>query len=103
MNPEGKGVAVMAYTITDIAELVLYHLVLAEPDDDRADANLAQLVQQLDQMASRPLWREASWVFCDRCGCSVDADLIHPDGHRYSDDGDFYCVDCWSQLPTSRG
>jgi hypothetical protein len=25
MNPEGKGVAGMAYTITDIAELVRYH------------------------------------------------------------------------------
>jgi hypothetical protein len=77
MNREGKGVAVMVYTITDIAELVRYHLVLAEPDDDRADANLAQL----EEMASLPLWREASWVFCDRCGCSVDTDLIHPDGH----------------------
>jgi hypothetical protein len=22
-------------------------------------------------------------------------DLIHPDGHRYADDGDFYCADCW--------
>ena len=38
----------MPYTITDIAELVEYHLVLAESDDDRADANLAQLVQQLE-------------------------------------------------------
>ena len=38
---------------------------------------------------------QASWVFCDRCGCSVDTDLIHPDGHHYADDGDFYCVNCW--------
>jgi hypothetical protein len=30
MNPEGKGVAVMAYTITDITELVRYHLVLSD-------------------------------------------------------------------------
>lgn len=44
----------MAFTITDIAELVRYHRVLAEPDDERADANLAQLVQHLDLMASRP-------------------------------------------------
>ena len=21
--------------------------------------------------------------------------FIDPDGHHYSDDGDFYCVDCW--------
>jgi hypothetical protein len=33
MNPEGKGVVVMAYTITDIAELVRYHLVLSEPNE----------------------------------------------------------------------
>ena len=95
MNPDGKEVAVMVYTITDIAELVRYHLALAEPDDDRADANLAQLVQQLEQMASRPLWREASWVHCDRCGCSVDSALINPDGHHYADEGDFLCADCW--------
>ncbi len=49
-------------------------------------------------MASRPLWREETWVFFDRCGCSVDTDLIHPDSHHYADDGDFYCVDCWELL-----
>ena len=86
----------MAYTISDIAELVRYHLVLAEPDDTWADDNLAQLVSELQGIATRPLSREASWVFCDRCGTSVDTDLIHPDGHHYADDGDFYCADCWS-------
>ena len=96
MNPEGKGVAVMAYTITDIAELVEYHLVASAPDDDAAHSNLVRLVQQLELLAPRPLWREATWVFCDRCGTSVDTDLIHPDGHHYADDGDFYCVDCWT-------
>ena len=35
----------MAYTITDIAELVRYHLVLFQPADEWADVNLAQLVQ----------------------------------------------------------
>jgi hypothetical protein len=45
----------MAYTITDISVLVHYHLVLSEPDNERADANLAQLVQQLGQMVSRAL------------------------------------------------
>ena len=90
MNREGKGLAVMAYTITDIPELVRYHFVFSEPDDERTDANLAQLVRQFEQMASHPLWREQSWVSCDRCGCSVDTDLIHPDGHHYADDGDFY-------------
>lgn len=46
-------------------------------------------------LATRPLWQKATWVFCNRCGCSVDTELIHPDGHHYSDDGDFYCADCW--------
>ena len=87
----------MAYTISDCAELVRHHLVLSAPDDDTAHANLVQLVQQLELMAPHPLWREATWVFCDRCGCSVDTELIHPDGHHYADDGDFYCVDCWEQ------
>lgn len=40
----------------------------------------------------------ASWVFCDRCGCSVDVEFIHPDGHRYDGAGDFYCIDCWDVL-----
>src|ERR1017187_1931313 len=100
MNPEGKGVAVMAYTSTDIAELVRSPLVLSAPDDKTADHNLAQLVSELQSMATRPLWREASWVFCDRCGCSVDVDLINPDGHHYSDDGYFYCANCWGDEPT---
>ena len=85
----------MAYTITDLAELVEYHLVASAPDDNAAHANLVQLVEQLKRMVRRPLWREATWVFCDRCGCSVDTDLIHPETHHYRDDGDFYCADCW--------
>lgn len=84
----------MAYTITDLAELVEYHLVVSGPDDDVAYSNLVQLVGRIEAMAPRPLWREATCVFCDRCGCSVDTDLIHPDGHHYSDNGDFYCADC---------
>ena len=31
---------------------------------------------------------------------SVDTDLIHPDGHHYADDGDFYRADCWELLQT---
>jgi len=85
----------MAYTVADITEMIHYHLVLAEPDDEGADHNLSQLASKIQNLATRPLWREASWVFCDRCGTSVDTDLIHPDGHHYSEDGDFYCADCW--------
>lgn len=91
----------MAYTITDIAELVEYHLIASAPDDDTAHANLVQFVQQLELASPRPLWREATWVFCDRCGTSVDTDLIHPEGHHFADDGDFYCADCWEQEVSS--
>ena len=66
----------MTNTVTDIAGLVEYHLVASAPDDDAAHSNLVQLVQQLELLAPQPLWREATWVFCDRCGCSVDTDLI---------------------------
>jgi len=65
----------MAYTISDIADLVEYHLVGSAPDDDVAQANLVQLVQKLELLAPRPLYREVTWVFCDRCGCSVDTGL----------------------------
>ncbi|MGH9169711.1 MAG: hypothetical protein ACRD0Z_02380 [Acidimicrobiales bacterium] len=63
MNREGKGVAVTVYTITDLSELVEYHLVVSAPDDAAAHANLVQLVQHLEQMVPRPLWREATWAY----------------------------------------
>jgi len=87
----------MPYTVIDLAELIRHHLVLSVEDDETADSNLARLVSELQAMSTRPLWREVTWVFCDRCGCSVDTDLIHADGHHYADDGDFYCVDCWAE------
>lgn len=92
----------MAYTVTDIAELVECHLVASAPDDDAAHSNLVQLVQKLELLAPRPLYREATWVFCDRCGCSVETNLIHPDGLHYADDSAFYCfycADCWGVDP----
>lgn len=85
----------MPYTVAEIEELIRYHLVLGESDDASADRNLAQLSGAVQELATRPLWHEATWVFCDRCGTSVDTDLIHPDGHHYSDEGSFYCADCW--------
>lgn len=86
----------MAYTVTDIAELIAYHLVASALDDDTANNNLGGLVSEIQRLSTRPLWRDATWVFCDRCGCSVDTELIHPETHHYSDDGDFYCQDCWA-------
>lgn len=87
----------MTYTVTDITELIRHHLVLSVADDETADANLRQLVSEIACMATTPLWREATWMFCDRCGTSVDTDLIHPSGHHYAEDGDFYCSDCWRE------
>jgi hypothetical protein len=74
----------MTYTIAEITELIHYHLVLGESDDASADRNLAQLAGAVQDLATRPLWHEVTWVFCDYCGTSV-----------YSDEGDFYCADCW--------
>jgi hypothetical protein len=85
----------MAYSQTDLTELIRYHLVLSEDDPERADDNLIRLVGEIAEMATRPLWRAAEWVFCDRCGTSVDTDLIHPEGHHFAADGDFLCADCW--------
>ncbi len=85
----------MSYTVTDIAELVTYHLIASAPHDDAAHDNLVQLVQQLELLAPRPLRQEATWVFCDRCGCSDDTDLIHPDSHHCADGGDLHCGPCW--------
>jgi hypothetical protein len=86
----------MAYSVTDISELIRHHLVFSAPDREAADQDLCELVDEISHMTDRPLFREASWVFCDRCGTSVDTDLIHPDGHHYNDHGDFYCADCWA-------
>jgi hypothetical protein len=52
-------------------------------------------VHQVELLAPRPLYRDATCFFCDRCGCLVDTDLIHPDRHQYAEEGDFYCADCW--------
>lgn len=89
----------MPYSVTDLIELIRYHLVVSVDNDETADANLSTLASAIAGMATRPLWHEAAWLFCDRCGCSVDTDLVHPDGHHYSDDGDFYCDECWQSLP----
>ena len=88
----------MAYAVADITQLIYHHLVLTEPGHESADRNLFLLAGEIQNLATRPLWQEATWGFCDRCGCSVDTELIHPDGHHYSVEGDFYCVDCWEQV-----
>jgi hypothetical protein len=54
-------------------------------------------VEFTDNRRSRspPLKQVLDLRNCDRCGCSVDTDLIHPDSHHYAEDGDFLCSDCW--------
>jgi hypothetical protein len=45
-------------------------------------------------MVSVSLRRPAEWIFCDRCGTSVDTVLIHREGHHYSSKDDLYCDEC---------
>lgn len=59
------------YTVTEIAELIEYHLVASARDDERADDSLAQLVVHIQRLSSRSIWHETVWMFCDSCGCSV--------------------------------
>jgi hypothetical protein len=81
------------YNVTDITELVRHHLVLSVDNDDVADANLAQLMLNIEQMFSRPA-EPHYWVVCERCGASVSSELIAPDGAGEADDGGFYCSEC---------
>jgi hypothetical protein len=88
----------MTYTITDITELVRYHLVLSVPDDETADNNLRRLVHEIEGLATTPLWRPVEWMACEACGAWVDTDLIGPDGAGDAADGGFYCSSCrWGQ------
>ena len=84
----------MMYTVDDITELIRYHLVLAVETDDQADRNLADLAFQIAGMSTEPLWREIQCYFCDRCGCSVDTDVLAEDGSNLTADGDFLCSSC---------
>jgi hypothetical protein len=83
------------YTVTDITELVRYHLVRSTDDNDIADANLAQLMRNLEQMVTTPRWHEPIyWTTCDECGAWVSSELISPDGAGDCDDGGFRCTGC---------
>jgi hypothetical protein len=56
------------YNVTDITELIRHHLVLAVDDDERADANLAQLMRNIEQMVTTPRWHEPiTWMVCEDC------------------------------------
>jgi len=84
----------MAYSVTDIAELIRHHLVFSEPDQALATENLRRLVTDIRGMASGSLQTEALWFFCDRCGTSVDVEMLAEDGSNFTPDGGFYCSSC---------
>jgi hypothetical protein len=84
----------MTHTVANITELIHYHLVLAEDSDERANANLAELVSRISQMRTRALFRTFEWLFCDTCGCTVDVDVLAEDGSNFTFDGGFYCSEC---------
>ena len=82
------------YDITDLTELIRHHIVFAEPDEDKATNDLRRLVAEINRMAPRPLQGSAEWYFCDRCGTSVDTDMLAWDGSNFTPDGGFYCSGC---------
>jgi hypothetical protein len=84
----------MTHNVTDITELIRYHLVLAEVDDDKADHNLAQLMRNIEQMMTSRLNDFVEWLICDGCGASVSTELIDPHGAGWTADGSFNCSDC---------
>ena len=91
------------YTVTDITELVRYHLVLSDDDDEKADANLAQLMRNVEQMMTRRPHHFVEWMACEECGAWVSTELIGPDGAGWTDDGSFYCTQCRSAQRGGRG
>ncbi|MGO8864465.1 MAG: hypothetical protein ACLQRH_27365 [Acidimicrobiales bacterium] len=84
----------MTYTVTDIAELIHYHLVLATDSDRQADDNLAELVSHVQFLRTEPLFHQVQWVHCDQCGCSVDSDLISENGAGGTSEDEFLCSSC---------
>jgi hypothetical protein len=84
----------MTYTVTDITELIRHHLVFGADSESQADSNLRQLTGRIASMSTTPLWREAQWLFCNRCGTSVDTELINEDGAGYNSEGAFLCSTC---------
>ena len=85
----------MPYTITDITELVHYHLVLSVDSDADADSNLAQLIGEIEQMITSPRPEEpVYWTACEECGAWVSSELFGPAGAGECDDGGFRCTEC---------
>jgi len=85
----------MPYSVTDLTELIEYHLVISADDDEAADCNLAQLMRNIEQMVTTPRWQEPIyWIACEECGAWVSSELIGPEGAGECDDGGFRCSEC---------
>jgi hypothetical protein len=85
----------MTYTITDITELVRYHLVLSASDDETADNNLRRLVHEIEQLITSPRRDEpVGWMACEDCGAWVSSELFGPEAAGECDDGGFRCTEC---------
>ena len=84
----------MAYSVTEIAELIRHHLVLSEDDEQRVLENLRRLTADISRMATSPLETTAEWLFCDRCGATVDLAVLAWDGSNFTPEGGFYCSSC---------
>ena len=89
----------MTYSINDLAELIRHHLVFAEPDQVRVTNNLRRLTAEIRQMNPDPLETDAEWMFCDRCGATVDVAVFAEDGSNFTPDGGFYCSDECASTP----
>ena len=79
------------YSINVLAELIRNHLILSEDSPDAADTNPCRLVGPITSMDTRPTFQPIQWLFCDRCGCSVDTDVVAEDGSNWTSDGDVLC------------
>jgi cytochrome c5 len=84
----------MPYTIDDITELIRYHLVLSEESVEKADANLAQLMRDIEEMVAAPRGEPVYWRACEACFAWVSSELIGLDGAGEAADGGFYCTSC---------
>jgi hypothetical protein len=95
MNPEGKGVAVMAYTITDLFRAARYVARAAGSLYCQRFGTGGRGITGSDaSVAVAPSTAEYGWIACDSCGAWVGTELIGQDGAGYTEDDSFYCSSC---------
>ena len=84
----------MTYSVTDIAELIRHHLVFSRARRSASDRESPPADRQISRMTPGPCRPPPSGCFCDRCGASVDVDVLAVDGSNFTPDGGFYCSGC---------